>query len=189
MRTALVVVDMQNDFMDGGALPVKGSLALIPIINKTIASLLAHNALIITTQDWHTLDHSQLQPNGGLWPVHCIQNSHGAELADGLILPPETLSVFKGLDKTADGYSGFEGAELEEPNASLENILKAHNITHVYVCGVATDYCVKATALDAAKLGYQTSLINNCIAGVEEGTTDAALGDMAKAGVVALTLN
>lgn len=188
MRTAIIVVDMQNDFMDDGTLPVKGARAIIPAINHAIASLLPHNPLVITTQDWHPLDHSQLQPNGGPWPVHCIQDTHGAELVDGLYVPFTTLHVFKGFEKDKDGYSGFEGKVLNTP---LLDVLQDNAIDHVYVCGVATEYCVQATALDARKNGFATSLLTNCIAGVEAKPGDIALAMAAMqiAGVLSISFS
>lgn len=193
MKVALIIVDMQNDFMDDGALPVKGARAIIPQVVKTIGHMLAHDAAIITTQDWHPVDHSQLQPNGGPWPVHCIEGSDGADLVTELkqALPADHMYILKGDEKDKDGYSGFEGfAFIDGPGEiPLNDLLHTLGITHVYVCGVATDYCVKATAIDAAKAGYVTAVVTNAIAGVEVNPGDivAAMKEMTDAGVLSLT--
>lgn len=176
---ALIIVDMQNDFMDTGTLPVKGALAIIPAINNLLG---AGFDLVVATQDWHPLDHSQLQPNGGQWPVHCIQESHGADIVEEVwkALPEDVVNIYKGDVKDQDGYSGFEGHGAV---ADLNTILKQNGITDVLVCGVATDYCVRATALDAIRHGFKTTVVLDAIAGVAKDTTEAALAELEAAGV------
>jgi len=179
MNTALIIVDMQNDFVEGGALAVAGGRALVPVINR-IAGELGQNALVVTSQDWHPVETGHFAN----WPVHCVANSNGAELVEGLNLPANTIHVVKGRSGSDDGYSAFEGCEHKEGGEALERILREHDVHSVLICGIATDYCVKATALDAVKLKYHTTLITNACVGVSQPTTEAALKEMAAADVV-----
>lgn len=189
MKTAIIIVDVQNDFVDGGALAVKGGKAIIPHIAKVVDEMKGR-ALIITTQDWHPVDHSQFSPNPDYkttWPVHCVQGSAGAHLVQELldILPKDTIHAFKGEDKNEDGYSAFESyIFIDGPgDTPLDEVLKTDGITHLYVCGIATDYCVQATVADALLHGYRVTLLTDCIAGVAENTSDEAISLMAQAGV------
>lgn len=178
---AIIVVDVQNDFIEGGALAVAGGKAIIPTINKLLAEV-GQNALVITTQDWHPMDHTQFNIEGGPWPVHCVQNSKGAELADELQVPSDHVWIQKGADRTQDGYSAFDG-EGKVTGLTLNEILQTHAIKTVYVCGIATDYCVKATALDAKKNGYDTYVVDNAIAGVTPTTSAQAICEFRAAGI------
>jgi nicotinamidase/pyrazinamidase len=180
MPEAIIIVDVQNDFVEGGALAVKGGRSIIPTIQKLIAELPAE--LVITTQDWHPLDHSQFEPQGGPWPVHCVQGSKGAELVPELQLPPDSIHIVKGFFPEQDGYSGFEGHEKEGLD-TLEALLRNNHIELVYVCGIATDYCVKATALDAVKAGLRVVFVENASVGVADDTVAAARTEMAQAGI------
>lgn len=190
MKTVLIVVDMQNDFMDkpGAALPVPGATAIIPLINKTIIEL-QKQVLVLFTQDWHDPNSphfSETPDYQKTWPVHCVAGSQGAALVEELYLPIEASYVHKGMG-TVDGYSAFEGkvdhfGELID----LLPFLQARGIENVYVCGVATDYCVKATAVDAAKNGFNTFLISNAVAGVNPETSDTAIKTMAQSDVTML---
>lgn len=183
-NTALIIVDMQNDFvLPSGSLYVPNAEKLIDGISKTIHDL-EQQSIIITTQDWHPANHSQFLP-AGQWPSHCVQETEGADIVKELrdVLPEDTINIYKGDKKDHDGYSGFEGHTWAWV-ATLADVLKAYAIVNVYVCGVATDYCVRATALDAQKLGYKTHLITNCIAGVTPDTSDTALAEMSQAGIV-----
>lgn len=181
MRTAIIIVDMQNDFVEGGALAVSGGLALIPIINKIVAGM-PKDSVIVTSQDWHPLETDHF----GKWPVHCVAGSKGSALVDGLVLPERTIRVLKGTGTTDDGYSAFEGktlASLVRDSTPLETILAELNVSSVQVCGLATDYCVRATALDAHERGFHTYLIENAVAGVGNLSTEESLSVMAKAGI------
>jgi len=179
MNTALIIVDMQNDFVEGGALAVAGGLALVPIINRIVQEL-GQTVLVVTSQDWHPLKAEHFNK----WPVHCVANTKGAELVEGLKLPGNTIHVVKGMSGLDDGYSAFEGFEDRGGGGTLERILREREIQDVIVCGIATDYCVKATALDAVRFKYHTTLITNACVGVSQPTTEAALKDMAGAEVV-----
>lgn len=182
----LIIVDVQNDFVEGGALGVNGGLAIIPGIVKLMQEL-GDNALVITTQDWHPANHSQFKDNGGIWPVHCVEGSHGAMLVKELAaaLPKDTVRITKGFDADKDGYSGFEGETFIDGfgGLTLEQALKELGVDKVYVCGIATDYCVKATAMDAKKLGLDVHYIQNLSVGVSPETTEAAEVEMAAAGI------
>ena len=179
MKTALIIVDMQNDFVEGGALAVTGGRALVPVINRIVREL-GKTVLVVTSQDWHPLKAVHFDK----WPVHCVANTKGAELVEGLKLPDNTIHVVKGTSGLDDGYSAFEGVEHREGGETLKRILREHEIEAVLICGIATDYCVKATALDAVEFKYHTTLITNACAGVSHLTTEAALKEMAAAEVV-----
>jgi len=184
MKTALIIVDMQNDFVEGGALAVAGGRALVPVINRIVREL-GQTVLAVTSQDWHPLEAMHFRK----WPVHCVANTKGAELVEGLKLPDNTIHVVKGTSGLDDGYSAFEGVEQREGGETLERIVREHEIQAVLICGIATDYCVKATALDAVKLKYHTSIITNACAGVSHLTTEAALKDMEAAGVAMMQVD
>ena len=184
MKTALIIVDMQNDFVEGGALAVTGGRALVPVTNRIVREL-GQTVLAVTSQDWHPLEAMHFRK----WPVHCVANTKGAELVEGLKLPDNTIHVVKGTSGLDDGYSAFEGVEQREGGETLERIVREHEIQAVLICGIATDYCVKATALDAVKLKYHTSIITNACAGVSHLTTEAALKDMEAAGVAMMQVD
>ena len=167
---ALVIVDMQNDFMPGGALGVTGADALVPAINALIPQF----DLVVASLDWHPADHISFAPNHPgkkvgdtikvgnqdqiLWPVHCVKDTPGAELVKGLNLKKIEKFFHKGADKNIDSYSAFfDNARLK--STGLGEFLKEHKVTGVYLAGVATDYCVLYSAFDAIDLGFAAHLI------------------------------
>lgn len=175
-QKALIVVDVQNDFCPGGALAVPRGNEVVPEIN----SLEDLFGFIIFTQDWHPKNHCSFKEQGGSWPKHCVQGTWGANLHQDLLVPDDDhLFVCKGFEQKRDAYSGFDG------NLNLKMMLEEREIISVYVCGLATDYCVKATALDAKKLGFETFVIIDACRGVEvkPGDIDGAVEEMQKAGV------
>ena len=187
-RTALIVVDVQNDFADpAGSLAVAGAAAALPVVNRAVDQATEAGALVVATQDWHPPSTPHFAKDGGIWPVHCVMNTWGAELHPDLALPPATPAVRVGSNGE-DGYSGFTMRDLvsgtEEPTG-LDDLLRARGIERVVVCGLATDYCVKATALDAASLGYAVEVLRDAIAAVDLEPEDGvrALEEMADAGV------
>ncbi|MEO7665180.1 MAG: isochorismatase family protein [Candidatus Limnocylindrales bacterium] len=185
-RTALVVVDVQNDFADpGGSLSVAGGASTIPTVNRVAAVAIRAGAFVAYTQDWHPAHTPHFAPDGGIWPVHCVGGEWGAAFHPDLeIVGP---SVHKGANGE-DGYSGFtardatSGAEIP---TELDALLRVRSIERVVVCGLATDYCVKSTALDAVHLGYAASVLLDGIAAVNlaPGDGDRALAEMAAAGI------
>jgi nicotinamidase/pyrazinamidase len=181
---ALVIVDMQNDFMPGGALPVPNSLTIIPKINKYIELFIKAGALIVATRDWHPPNHISFSTRGGPWPPHCVQGSRGAEFHPDLKLPSGTVIISKGYKEDQEAYSGFEGTELHQ-------ILISKNVKRVFICGVATDYCVKATALDALALGYTVFVLEDAIKGVDipRGSVDIAINEMLNRGSIFITID
>jgi nicotinamidase/pyrazinamidase len=186
--TALVIVDVQNDFADpSGSLSVKGGDAVVPVINGEIDMASSAGATIVATQDWHPESTPHFQKDGGIWPVHCVGGTWGAELFPELRLPEGAPRVRKGSNGE-DGYSGFtmrDPTTGEETPTELDGLLRDKGVERVLVVGLATDYCVSATALDAARLGYGTSLLTDAIAAVDlqPGDGDRALQSMRDAGV------
>jgi nicotinamidase/pyrazinamidase len=186
--TALVIVDVQNDFADpAGGLSVRGGDAVVPAVNTEIEAAAAAGALVVATQDWHPESTPHFAKDGGVWPVHCVGGTWGAELHPELALPPAAPRVRKG-EHGEDGYSGFtmrDPATGEERPTALDGLLRDAGVERVVVVGLATDYCVKATALDAAGLGYATTLLTGAIAAVdlEPGDGERAIEAMRAAGV------
>ncbi|HET7168693.1 MAG TPA: isochorismatase family protein [Candidatus Limnocylindrales bacterium] len=186
--TALVIVDVQNDFADpAGSLSVRGGDAVIPAINREIAMAEGAAALVVATQDWHPDSTPHFAKDGGLWPVHCVAGSWGAELHPDLAIAELAPRVRKGVNGE-DGYSGFTTRDprsgAEQPT-ELDGLLRDRGIRRVVTVGLATDYCVSATALDARRLGYDTSVLTDAIAAVdlEAGDGERALEGMRAAGV------
>jgi nicotinamidase/pyrazinamidase len=186
--TALIVVDVQNDFADpAGGLSVRGGDAVIPAIDREIEMARANGALVVATQDWHPPSTPHFAKDGGIWPVHCVADTWGAELHPDLALPDIAPRVRKGANGE-DGYSGFtmrDPVSGETIATELEALLRDARVDTVVVTGLATDYCVKATAIDAVGLGFQTSVLTDAIAAVdlEVGDGDRALAEMEAAGV------
>ena len=186
--TALVVVDLQNDFADpSGGLSVRGGNAVVAPVNRELAAARDAGSLVVLTQDWHPESTPHFAKDGGTWPVHCVAGTWGAELHPGLEVPDGAPRVRKGANGE-DGYSGFtmrDPTTGETMPTELEGLLRARGVERVVVCGLATDYCVKATAVDAARLGFATVLISGAIAAVElqPGDGDRAIEEMRAAGV------
>src|SRR5262245_22509908 len=185
--SALVVVDVQNDFADPeGSLSVAGAQAIIPRINREIESARANGALVVATQDWHPPVTPHFAKDGGIWPVHCVHDTWGADLHPRLkVVHDERIRVGVGGE---DGYSAFTVADPitrdTEPTA-LDPMLRERGIERVVVLGLATDYCVRATALDAVALGYDTTLVVDGARPVElePGDGQRAVDEMGAAGV------
>ncbi len=186
-QTALIVVDVQNDFADpAGGLSVGGGDAVVPTINGEIAAAVAAGGFVAYTQDWHPPSTPHFAKDGGIWPVHCVAGTWGAELHPALSAV-EGARVRKGVNGE-DGYSGFttrDPATGETTPTELEGLLRAREIGRVVVCGLATDYCVKATATDAAGLGFETYLLSDAVRAVDisPGDGERAVDEMRAAGV------
>ena len=186
--TALIVVDVQNDFADpAGSLSVAGGDGVVPTINDEIDMAMAAGGLVVFTQDWHPESTPHFAKDGGIWPVHCVADTWGAQLHPALHTPHEAPRIRKGVNGE-DGYSGFATRDPttgRETPTELDALLRDRGIGRIVVVGLATDYCVKATALDAARLRYETSLLTDAIAAVDltPGDGAQAIVEMAAAGV------
>lgn len=173
MKKALLIVDVQNDFCPGGALAVKDGDKVVSVIN----SLMDRFDVVISSQDWHPADSVHFEK----WPPHCVAGTQGADLHPELEKERINLRLFKGTENKDDGYSAFEAT-----NVSLSTFLQEHHIRKLYVCGLATDYCVKASALDAVKEGFHTSVITDAVAAVnlQPGDDKKALQEMYTGGCI-----
>jgi nicotinamidase/pyrazinamidase len=199
-RAALLLIDLQNDFVEGGALAVAGGLGVVEIANR----LMSHFDLVVATQDWHPPDHQSFASQhpglkvgacfqlGGLaqtaWPDHCVQGSHGSELVATLSVESIQRIVRKGTDRDIDSYSGFFD-NGHKRSTGLADYLREQNIRQVFVMGLATDYCVRATVLDALQEGLKTTLIADGCRGVDlqPGDIELAISDMESAGARIVT--
>jgi nicotinamidase/pyrazinamidase len=187
-KTALVVVDLQNDFADpAGGLSVAGGSEIVPTVNAEIEAAASASGFVVYTQDWHPPSTPHFAKDGGIWPVHCVAETWGAELH------PDVLEVAGGrVRKGVNGEDGYSGFTMRDPVSGetipteLEGLLRERAIERVVVCGLATDYCVKATAIDAATLGFQTSLLTDAARPVDlsAGDGERAIDEMRAAGVV-----
>jgi nicotinamidase/pyrazinamidase len=175
MAEALVIVDFQNDFTPGGALAVPEGDEIAEHVNELAAD--PRFELVIATRDWHPADHGSFREQGGIWPVHCVQGTAGAELHPALDVTRVDVVLDKGQDPGTDGYSGFDGTELEE-------LLRERGIDKLTVVGLATDYCVKHTALDARAAGFEVLVDRAGVRGVEveRGDSERALDEVREAG-------
>lgn len=172
---ALLVVDMQNDFCEGGALAVEGGAALVPGINAEIAAARAAGALVVASRDWHPVDHVSFTHRGGPWPVHCVQDTKGAAFHPDLALPDDAIRVSKATAFDADAYSAFDGT-------GLGGYLKEKGIERVIVCGLALDVCVKATVLAACREGFTTLLLEGLSAAVDPDAVSECRREFTDAG-------
>jgi len=171
---ALVVVDPQNDFLPGGSLPVAQGNRIFAPIN----ALMPRFPRVYVTRDWHPRNHAYFQAQGGPWPYHCLQGTPGAEFSPLLNRSEIDVVISKGTDPATDGYSGFAGTDLAEQ-------LRRAGVKRIFVCGLATDYCVKATAIEGVRHGFQVVVISDAIAAVNvaPGDEEAAIAEMRGAGV------
>jgi nicotinamidase/pyrazinamidase len=171
---ALIIVDVQNDFTPGGALGVPDGDAVIPAVN----ALAADSEFVVATRDWHPADHGSFAEQGGSWPVHCVAESEGAQLAPGVDRKLIDVVVDKGQSRDAEGYSGFEHTGLEE-------LLRSRDVDTVHVAGLALDYCVRATALDARRAGFDVVVHLSATrpVDVKPGDGERAVAELRAAGV------
>ncbi len=186
-RTALLVIDVQNDFAHPeGSLYVRGGDQIIPRINEEIARAREAGALVVYTQDWHPESTPHFEKDGGVWPVHCVMDSWGAGFYDDLEVIPDAPVVRKGSGGE-DGYSGFTVRDPEtgeEDPTQLDRVLQERNIERVVVIGLAQDYCVKETALDAVQNAYKTEALSDATRPVdmEPGDGERAFEELQNAG-------
>ncbi len=184
-RSALIVVDVQNDFCHGGSLAVPDGDAVVEPLNRMIRLAHREGMVVVASRDWHPARTVHFKEYGGKWPPHCIQGTYGAEFHP-LLLKQFHHVISKGMGNSDDGYSAFEGVCLQgELDADLHSLLSSDwGVTKVYVGGLAPDYCVKATVLDALKLGYETHFLICASRGVDPITTRQAITEMHNKGAV-----
>ncbi len=181
-RDALLIVDVQNDFCPGGALAVPDGDEVIPVINEYIRQFADLGAPVFASRDWHPRESKHFMAWGGPWPPHCIQNTPGAAFHPELVLPEDVIIITKGSDPTDDGYSAFEG---DDPHGlALEASLREHGVERVFVAGLATDYCVRASVLDALENELDVVVLRDAIKGIDvnDGDIDDAMREMKEAG-------
>ncbi len=179
-RRALLVVDVQSDFCPGGALAVPAGDGVIPTLNRVIEQAHTRGWAVYASRDWHPPDSGHFAAFGGRWPVHCVAGSPGAAFAPDLRLPADALVISKGRSRVDDGYSAFEGTT--DSGRLLVDDLKGRRIARLYVGGLATDYCVRASVLDACRAGIDVAVLTDAIAGLDPDGARRALRDMQAAG-------
>jgi len=176
---ALIIVDVQNDFLPGGALAVPEGDQVVPPVNHCISLFISYELPVFATRDWHPAKHCSFKAQGGPWPPHCIAGTKGAAFADGLNLPDETTIVSKADTQDKDAYSGFQ-------ETGLHDHLRSLGIKRLFIGGLATDYCVLNTVMDALKLGYEVLLLADAIRAVNinAGDGERAVTEIRAAGAV-----
>ncbi len=182
-KPALLVVDVQNDFCPGGALAVPDGNTIVPRVNRAIELFVRRGLRVLATRDWHPPVTKHFKEYGGAWPPHCVQGTKGARFHPDLRLPKDAVILSKGMDPEQDSYSGFQA--LNEDGRDLESVVHDLGIDALFLCGLATDYCVRATALDAQRRGIRVHVLEDAIKGVDvkPGDSEAAVEEMRTAGV------
>lgn len=188
MKQALVVVDVQRDFCPGGALGVPGGDEVVPVLNRYMERFARAGLPVIATRDWHPAETKHFADRGGVWPPHCIQGTRGADFCPGLHLPPNAIVVSKGVDPETQGYSAMEAVAAD--GTPFPELLRRLGVDHIYVGGLATDYCVKNTVLDAIPAGIAVTVLIDAVRGVnlQPGDSERALTAALNAGADFTTL-
>jgi nicotinamidase/pyrazinamidase len=188
-KKALLIVDVQNDFSPGGALGVPEGDKIIPPINKYIKIFSQKKIPIFATRDWHPVKTKHFKDFGGIWPVHCIQNTRGAAFHIELKLPKGVILLYKGMDPKKDSYSSFHAEDIS--GMKFLNILKRLGIREIYIGGLATDYCIKYSAKDALKNGFKVNVLIDAIKGVNLKPKDSenAIKEIVKMGTKKINLS
>ena len=176
-KEALIIVDVQNDFCPGGKLAVRNGDKVVGPLNEFSRYLRDQQGLLVATRDWHPASSRHFSENGGLWPIHCVQETPGAKFHPGLDLNGAVI-ISKGMGEEENAYSGFDGRTEDGPG--LEELLKENRINRLYIGGLATDYCVKSTAIDGAYKGFEVWLLNDAVRAVNINPEDgrSALQEM-----------
>jgi len=176
---ALIVVDVQRDFLPGGSLPVPAGDEVVPVLNRYIALFLSRCLPVYATRDWHPSDHASFQAQGGPWPPHCVAGTSGAAFARGLKLPEGAVIISKGGSAQKDAYSGFDGTDLESR-------LRGQGVRRLFIGGLATDYCVLNTVKDAVKSGFTVMLLRDAVRAVDLQPDDGAraITEMVRLGAI-----
>jgi nicotinamidase/pyrazinamidase len=181
-RSALLIVDLQNDFCPGGALAVPDGDRVIPVLNRYAADAAERSMPVYASRDWHPAVTRHFKAYGGEWPPHCVQDTEGGQFHPDLELPASTIVISKGQDPDKPGYSAMEGNTSE--GKTLLADLRERRINHLYVGGLATDYCVRQSVLDALTAGLKVTVLQDAIAGIDAQPGDAAraIQEMREAG-------
>lgn len=181
-REALLIVDVQNDFCAGGALAAPDGDSVVPPLNRYIAQAVEAGMPVYASRDWHPHVTKHFKACGGPWPPHCVQGTAGADFHPSLTLPADTIVVTKGDDPAREGYSAFDGRTAD--GRSLADDLRVRGIETLYVGGIATDYCVKQSVLDARRAGFDVRVLADAITGIDvrPGDSEKALSEMVEAG-------
>ena len=180
--SALLLVDVQNDFCPGGSLPVADGDKVVPVLNRYVNRFQAADRPIFASRDWHPARTTHFKEHGGVWPAHCVQGTRGADFHPDLSLPAEAIVVSKGMGPEEDSYSAFEARD--EDGRPLAQLLADRGVRRLYVGGLATDYCVKHSTLEARRFGFEVVLLGDAIRGVdvEPGDSERAIEEMRAAG-------
>ena len=188
-KAALLIVDVQNDFCPGGALQIPDGDRILEPINRAAERFAAAGLPVLASRDWHPPDTRHFRDFGGPWPVHCVRNSSGAEFHPDLRLPEGTLVLSKGIDPAMDGYSAFEG--VTDDGRPLATVLRELGVQSLFICGLATDYCVRQTTLEALPGGLEVTVLKDAVAGVDvtPGDSARAMEEMINAGARTATVD
>jgi nicotinamidase/pyrazinamidase len=181
-KAALLIVDIQNDFCPGGALQIVDGDRVIAPVNRAAQRFAAARLPVLASRDWHPPVTKHFRDYGGIWPVHCVQGTGGAAFHPALCLPEGTVVLSKGIDPELAGYSAFEG--ITDDGRSLAELLSELEVRRLYICGLATDYCVLCTTREALRGGFEVTVLTDAVAGVDliPGESTNALEDMKIAG-------
>lgn len=187
-KEALLIVDVQLDFCPGGALAVPEGDQVVSVLNRYMARARAQGWPVFASRDWHPGDSAHFRDHGGIWPAHCVAGTEGAEFHPALLIPEEATTISKGLKRSEDGYSALEG--IGPDGTPMPELLRRLKVGHLYVGGLATDYCVKRSVLGLLELGYAVTLLADACRGVnlQPDDSERALREMQEAGATLATL-
>ncbi|MBD3264861.1 MAG: bifunctional nicotinamidase/pyrazinamidase [Candidatus Omnitrophica bacterium] len=188
-KKALIIVDVQNDFCEGGALAVPGAGEIIPVINRYINLFSAKELPVFASRDWHPRNSGHFRDSGGNWPPHCVQNTEGARFHPRLKLSDKGIIISKGTIPEEDGYTVFQGEDKD--GRAFDDILKDLKVGELFIAGLATDFCVKYSALDSLDKGYATNILMDAVRGVNTnpGDSEEALREMEEKGARKIKLD
>lgn len=187
-KSALLIVDVQNDFCPGGALQIQNGDRVIESINQAVEHFIAAGLPVLASRDWHPPNTRHFRDFGGVWPIHCVQGTEGAAFHPGLRLPEGTVVLSKGINPELDGYSAFEGVTAD--GRMLIELLRELEVRRLYISGLATDYCVLCTTLEALRNGIKVTVLTDAVTGVDiiPRESACALEDMVTAGAKLATV-
>jgi nicotinamidase/pyrazinamidase len=181
-RSALLIVDVQRDFMPGGPLPVPDGDSVVKPLNDLIGRFESRGLPVILTRDWHPRDHISFKERGGPWPPHCVAGTEGAEFHKDLRILRDSIIISKATERDKEAYSGFEGTDLDD-------VLRKSGVRRLFVGGVATEYCVRATVMDALSSGYEVLVVEEAIKGISPEDEERAKEEMVRKGAIIVKLD